>query len=392
MELKRITYLIRQSSNNQLTDEEREELLNWMQLPENATASKEILQQQLQESSGPFSMPAYEGEQVLEAIFYAEQPGKKITPVRRLYIKLAAAAMLMAVIVTAYFMLMPGIPPEHSVTAVITHDVAAPVTTKATITLADGSVLYIDSVGNGQLAQQDGVQLVKLGNGRISYNNTAGQNVKTIQYNTLTNPRGSPVIDMILSDGSRVWLNAGSSVTYPVAFTANERRVTITGEAYFEVEPDKTKPFLVRKGSTEVQVLGTHFNVNAYDDIPGTKITLLEGSVRITDTSAPGALTLTPGQQGVTRNGGLVMNNHVDIEEVMAWKNGEFIFKNAAIETIMEELMRWYDVEVIFQGKKPAGHYVAMISRGTNLSEVLKMLELSGIKTRVQGKRIIVSE
>jgi transmembrane sensor len=266
-------------------------------------------------------------------------------------------------------------------------DVKAPQTSRATITLANGGKLYLDSAGNGQLAVQAGVKLVKLANGQIAYETMAGKAEKALPYNTLFNPRGSRVVNMTLSDGTQVWLNAGSSVTYPVAFAGNERNVTVTGEAYFEVAHNAAQPFIVSKGEMEVKVLGTHFNVNAYDDEAAMKITLLEGSVEVSKAKAK--QLLKPGQQASVNNV-IVVNDNVNIDAVMAWKNGFFHFGNTGFGDLMKQVSRWYDVEVEYKGQVPERAFGGEIPREANLSQLVQILNESKINCRVEGKKLII--
>jgi ferric-dicitrate binding protein FerR (iron transport regulator) len=279
--------------------------------------------------------------------------------------------------------------PEKVPQAVVMNDIKPPVANKAVITLADGTELLLDSAVNGQLAMQDNVKLVKLANGQIVYKTTGGGMASAPQYNTLFNPRGSRVIDMELADGSHVWLNAGSSIRYPVAFTGNERTISMTGEAYFEVAHNAAMPFRVISDKAEVTVLGTHFNVNAYSDEANTKVTLLEGSVKVNGSGA--AKILRPGEQAQVTDK-IAVTADADLEEVMAWKTGKFIFgEKADIETIMRQVSRWYDVDIAYQGKI-ASHFGGTISRQVNISEVLKILEATGnVKCSVQGKKVIIT-
>jgi ferric-dicitrate binding protein FerR (iron transport regulator) len=192
---------------------------------------------------------------------------------------------------------------------------------------------------------------------------------------------------MTLADGSRIWLNAGSSVTYPVAFTGKERKVSVNGEAYFEVAPDHTKPFFVSKGEMSLQVLGTHFNVNAYDDEQDIKITLLEGSVKVSQRGQTGLLK--PGEQARVA-ADIKVANTVDLESVMAWKNGKFSFADEDLKSIMRQLMRWYDVDIIYQNDVPERFFTAEISRNKNLLALLKVLEASDIHFKIEGRKLTV--
>jgi ferric-dicitrate binding protein FerR (iron transport regulator) len=198
---------------------------------------------------------------------------------------------------------------------------------------------------------------------------------------------------MTLSDGSRVWLNAGSSITYPVAFVGNERKVQINGEGYFEVAHNADKPFVVSKGDVSVTVLGTHFNVNAYDDESDVRVTLLEGSVEVKSKVGSGkSKVIKPGEQAkVISNGQLTISKDVDLDEVMAWKNQQFIFERLDLASIMRQLSRWYDIEVNYEGKMPSNKFSGIISRTRNISAVLEMLKGTGdLQFKVDGKIVTV--
>ncbi len=322
-------------------------------------------------------------------------------PVKRMRWYAAAIMLLLGLGLYFYYVQTPE-KPHPQVTDIKPDDIPPPANNRATILLADGSRVFLDSAGNGQLAQQGNIKLVKLANGQIAYQLAGGQILQELQYNTLTNPRGSKVINMQLSDGSHVWLNAGSSVTYPVAFTGNERKVNITGEAYFEIVHNKSQPFKVSKGNMAVEVLGTHFNVNAYDDETDIKVTLLEGSVKVIN--GTGSRQIQPGQQAqlnnhgnpqipnnLPRHGGIGVQT-ADVDQVMAWKNGRFYFDGADITTIMKEVKRWYNVEVVFNDVVNYD-FVAKIDRDVPVSELLNMLELTGgVHFKVQENKIIVSK
>lgn len=324
-----------------------------------------------------------------------------------------AAAVLLGIVITVAVIFdrhySSGIVASRS----INDDINAPSHSKAQVRLADGSTVSLDSLQKGLLAQQGNVKLIKLANGKIAYQATGNEAVGEVPYNTLFNPRGSRVIDVALSDGSHVWLNAGSAITYPVAFMGNERKVSITGEAYFEVANDESKPFYVVKRNLEVKVLGTHFNVNAYDDETDMKITLLEGAVKVSnsnthasDTSFGGRhkassdVTLRPGQQAVVTSNTtgasasadlqFTVLNSIDLSAVIAWKNGLFNFNKVPLQELMRQLARWYDVEVEYQGAIAPKKFGGEIQRDLNLSEVLEGLKDIGVHFKIEGKKLIV--
>lgn len=276
--------------------------------------------------------------------------------------------------------------------AVITpKDIPAPATNRAMITLADGSLVFLDSVNNGQLAQMGNIKLIKLANGQIAYQSAGGKVLEELKYNTLTNPRGSKVIDMQLSDGSHVWLNAGSSITYPVAFVGKERKVELKGEGYFEVTKDPGKKFIVTTArGVNTEVLGTHFNVNAYEGESDIKVTLLEGSVKVSDNNLQHVI-IKPGQQAVSSSDlGLRAISNVDLDAVTAWKNGLFQFQGASIEEVMRQLAIWYDLDVVYEKNVPNIDFGGKMQRSLSLKQVLSLLEKNGVKFKVDGRRITV--
>ncbi|WP_018631163.1 FecR family protein [Niabella aurantiaca] len=274
--------------------------------------------------------------------------------------------------------------------------VPAPDRSRATITLSDGRTVYLDSAEAGQLTLQGNIKLIKLANGQLAYQGADGTVQTREIYNTLTNPKGSKVIDMRLSDGTHVWLNAGSSITYPVMFIGGERKIALKGEGYFEVAKDAARRFRVTSNGFSVEVLGTHFNVNTYDDEPASKVTLLEGSVVVKPALEKAAgnegVRLVPGQQAVLRrsNREQVDVGPADIDQVMAWKNGLFQFRSEDVASIARQLGTWYNVTIVYRGmeeKKVTGY----ISRTAPLSEVLKMLEIAtGIHAENKNGMIVL--
>ena len=296
----------------------------------------------------------------------------------------AAAAILLLLGAGSYFVFFAeGDKKTVLSTDLLPKDVAAPDKTRATITLSDGTIIFLDSIGSGTIRKEHNVTVMKTGDARIVYSGNASE----VLFNTLNNPRGSKVIDIILTDGSHVWLNAGSSITYPVAFHGDERQVKISGEAYFEVAHHSSIPFTVIKGEMAVQVLGTKFNINAYDDESDIKVTLLEGSVRVRKDIATSMLK--PGQQARIKSGINVINN-VDVGEVMAWKNGLFKFNKAGIQTVMKQLERWFDIEVNYKGSIPEFQFVGELSRELSLLTVLAILEKSGVRFRLENRVLTV--
>jgi transmembrane sensor len=265
--------------------------------------------------------------------------------------------------------------------------VILPGSNKAVLTLSDGSHIDLDDSKAGLLCKQGNVKVGKTGSGKLVYQ-TAGLNSKAIVYNTITTPRGGQY-QVVLSDGTKVWINAASALKFPATFSGKERLVDLSGEAYFEVSKNKSMPFKVRVNNMAVEVLGTHFNVNAYPDENEVKTTLLEGSVKLSSGNV--VSMLKPGQQGVFADKNSFNVSEVNVEEAVAWKNGYFIFDDENIQHIMRKISRWYDVEVDYNGKIDEGDFGGTVSRFKSVSGVLKSLELTGtVHFKVQGRRITV--
>ena len=258
-------------------------------------------------------------------------------------------------------------------------DKIKPGTQKAVLTLADGTVVTLDNTANGKIAQQGATQVLKLANGQIRYQAAdAADKEGKVAYNIMSTPMGGQY-QLTLPDGSNVWLNAGSSITYPTAFPGNTRQVKITGEVYFEVAKDKNKTFRVIAGDQEIEVLGTHFNINAYADEDHIKTSLLEGAVKVNK------VLLQPGQAFTF---GKVESTNVDQD--VAWKNGVFNFNNQTLAQVMRQLARWYDLEIVYPQGIPQKEYGGEIGRNLTLDQVLKGLENSGIHFQLNGRRLLV--
>lgn len=266
------------------------------------------------------------------------------------------------------------------------HDLA-PGGNKAVLTLANGSKIDLNNIKNGALTTQPGTHIIKQ-SGQIDYKaTTKSLRPSQVSYNTLTTPNGGQY-QLTLADGTKVWLNAASSLKYPTVFTGSERVVELTGEAYFEVAHNSKQPFKVKTANQIIQDIGTEFNVSSYAD-EDVATTLVEGSVKIYN--AQKQTLIRPGQQYlINANGAAEIKTDVDIDEVTAWKNGIFQFDNADIKTIMRQISRWYNVDVEYQGQVPSSTYHGRISRNSNASAVLKILQLGGINFTIEGRKIIV--
>lgn len=258
---------------------------------------------------------------------------------------------------------------------------------KAVLTLSDGSQIELDDMANGEIAKESGVKITKTADGRLLYTVRKGLAHVKPAFNTISTPRGGQY-QVALPDGTMVWLNAASSLKYPSSFTAKDRLVALTGEAYFEVAKDKMRPFKVKTEQQEVEVLGTHFNINAYDEEEVVKTTLIEGSVKVTLPSNKSAV-LKPGQQSVVLND--IKVNEVDANSAIDWKQGLFWFNDESIYSIMRQFSRWYNIEVEYRGDVRNVRFGGQVSRMKNLAQVLRIMELTkSIQFKVEGNKIIV--
>jgi transmembrane sensor len=268
----------------------------------------------------------------------------------------------------------------------------APGTDKAVLVLADGSRIELDSVNNGTLSMQGNSKVLKTASGQLSYALAPDPRFsmanQTLLFNTVSIPRGGQY-QLTLTDGTRVWLNAASSFRFPAWFSNTERKVELRGEAYFEVAPHPSKPFKVEVNGMEIEVTGTHFNVEAYDDENSIRTTLLEGVVRISKNNT--SRLLKPGQQALVNPlGEISLAKNPDIEESTSWKNGIFHFNGAGVAAIMRQVSRWYDVDIAYETTIPDS-FVAEIPRDVPVSELLNLLELTGlVHFKIEGKKITV--
>lgn len=310
-----------------------------------------------------------------------------------------AAVLLIVLSGTIYLAISPGKKEVQSAkTQPSPMDIAqgsqgdiAPGSNKAVLILADGSKVELDSANAGKVITQGNVQVIQM-DGQLSYEGNGA--AKEVQYNTITTPRGGQYM-VILADGSKVWLNAESSLRFPTVFAGEERKVEMEGEAYFEVAKNQKMPFYVKSGEMEVQVLGTHFNINAYNDEKATKTTLLEGSVKVNMGSAykiikPGEQAVIPSLAGGRVDASKIRVQNCDIEEAVGWKNGLFHFNKADLPDVMRQLCRWYNVEVEYEGEIPKREFEGEIQRNLKLSQVLELLGKNRVNFKISGHKIKV--
>jgi transmembrane sensor len=376
---------------NAITESERNQLFLLIQLPKYLPELERIMDQQF--ITGEFE--GTENDALRQLIFQKIQQKKATINIKETgrlrYInwrRIAVAAAIILFLASGYLFLINK-KKEKPVTQMreqrFKNDVE-PGKYKAKLTLANGSTIILNSTVLEELPKQGNTLI--LNKDKLLVYKTKEHSGTEILYNTLSTGHGETYA-MILSDGSKVWLNSASSVKFPVAFAGKERKVEITGEAYFEIKHNDKTPFKVVVNGIEVRDLGTEFNINAYIDEVVTKTTLVSGRAMVV-TGSKNRL-LAPGQQvQVDGNDEMKLVSNADVEEAVAWKNGLFRFKSADVGTVMRQLARWYDVDVKYEGKIPDAHMSGIVSRDVSLKEALKMLELSDIHVRIEGMKLIV--
>lgn len=386
----RLSYLFDRFQDHSITAIEREELAVLLRDAANEDAVKEWIDEQITSGEVPhYPMNEAAANDILEAVLkipLPERPVKTVSMFRRWH--WAAAALIL--ITGAYFFGGQHFlkkTPDRTQTKNIIRDIA-PGREGAILTLADGSRLVLDSLPNGKIASQHGAQLI-LDSGRLTYTTTANATGE-VAFNTITTPRGRQ-FRVTLPDGSRVWLNAASSIRYPARFPDHERKIFITGEVYFEVAPDPGAPFLVNiNNKADIEVLGTSFNINAYENEEHVTATLLTGSLRIKKGGQE--RILKPGQQAsLLKN--IQVTEDTDLEKVVAWKDGFFDFSGIDMEHAMRQIARWYEVEVVYTGKVPDIRFYGRISRDISLAGLVRGLNsTTGANMKISEGRLIINQ
>jgi len=328
-------------------------------------------------------------QQSKEGIDDTQKDSKRKT--YRLWPKIIAAASVILIISFSLYFILPAryqIIPE--VAKVKLHDIP-PGGNNAVLTLANGSKIILNNAKKGLITQQGNVKVSKTTDGQLVYKaNSDDAALGNAKFNTINTPKGGQY-QVILPDGTKVWLNALSYLKFPANFSGRTRQVEISGEAYFEVARNPAKPFIVKSSRAEITVLGTHFNVNDYPDEAFSKTTLLEGSVKIKGKQAVG--TLKPGDQALLNESDeMNIAADVNIKEAVAWKNGIFEFTRADITSIMRQAARWYDINIIYTGQPNHVLYRGRISRNVNLSEMLTMIKYMGVNYTLDGKNLIIKD
>lgn len=369
--------------------EEAALLLNWLAASGNKNAALSLIGERLAlpVDADPVGSSYKEQLEAIRLNIISKPHDTPVMPVHRVHflrrIRWAAAAVFILSCVAIWVVYkQPG--HRQAPIAIRYKNDAAPGREGALLTLANGKTILLDSIANGSVANEQGSVIEKTGDGSLRYG-AAGRTIAQVYTNTLSTPRARK-FRMRLPDGTAVWLNAESSVTFPSAFTGKERKVQVTGEVYFEVVTDKNKPFIVKTPTRDIRVLGTSFNVNTYAGETAEITTLLEGSIELSGGSLK--LLLQPGDQAT----GFTVSK-ANIEQTMAWKNGLFHFENTDLKTIMRQISRWYDVEVVFDKDAPSYDFNAKLPDNLPVSEVLKLLELTKlVHFEIDGKTIIVKK
>lgn len=418
MQSQRIHYLLERYIDGQLSPEEERELAKFLQDPAQESFFRQELVRLLEaegaeratgevrEAEGGERVTEGAGkadwEPVLQRVLSVDKTGSDSFPNRRGLLRSidysvrrwSVAAILLLFVGGGVLLFLRKHEAKPGVAVAAKPAVRIqPGANKAILTLSNGQQIVLNSVQNGTIGQQGNIRVIKLDSGQLAYANPsaispADQLARGPIYNTITTPRGGQY-QVILSDGTKVWLDAESSLRFPTAFTGKNREVELTGEAYFEVKADKDKPFLVKADQTETRVLGTSFNIMAYADEGVVKTTLLEGAVSMG--LGPHSAVLQPGEQGQYDDGkGVIATHAVNTRAVVAWKDGYYFFDRTPVKSVMRQIARWYDVTIVYQGAAPEDEIVGKLPRTADVREVLHIMELIGIHFKIEGKTIVV--
>lgn len=384
-----------------ITQEEQQFFSSWLQEGENKKLFDYIVNNERRKAQLDLWLNLVNTEEASREKYLAaverELHKTKVTWWRRWPAYAAAASVILMLSIAGYLKFggkKSGI--ENGTPSAVQANNIKPGGYKAKLTLDDGTVIILDST-IGKLVQQ-GNTYVTNKDGQLVYKKT-GEAAK-ILFNTLSTAKGENYAT-VLSDGTKVWLNSQSFIRYPVAFSGDTRKVQVVGEAYFEVAPSKSLkggkhgklPFVVEATGMEVEVLGTHFNINSYQDEDAVKTTLLEGKVKVRSTTTKAELVLMPGEQARLNQQGKGLNKKkdVDVDAEVAWRSGYFQFNNADLNTVLKQLERWYDIEVVYKGVIFSDTFNGKISRSSNLQDVLNILEANQVHFSLQGNKLIVS-
>ncbi len=391
--------LFKKYLENKCSPDELKLLLKEFDIEDNEELLRGLIFHELENEQAISSFTTEELESSLAETFNAikakldSEKINEVAPVvplmKRNWFRLAAAAVFVLAVIGAYLLVnqspveLPVANNQHQ-----TNDIL-PGGNKAVLTLSDRSDINLENVSNGTIVTEGGTKISKLNDGQLVYN-ILEEKPTQVLYNTVTTPRGGQY-QLLLSDGSKVWLNSASSMRFPVSFAGDTRRVEVSGEAYFEVAKNASIPFKVDvDGKNEIEVLGTHFNITSYADEGSIKTTLLEGSVKVTSLKTGESKLITPGQQAQLNTDGQITINKADPDKVMAWKNGYFNVDGADTKTVMQLLSRWYDVDVVYEGAIPQREWGGDIEKNLKLSQMLKILEKNDLHFRLEGRKLMV--
>ncbi|NSL87265.1 FecR family protein [Chitinophaga sp. Mgbs1] len=389
MQEQRIRYLLQQRLSGAATTEEEAALYALLEDDGNRDLFMDALTELMWES--PAGEAGKDTDVWLQEVITADKstsvPGSPRLRRMQGYSGLLAAAVLTGILfITGWWWLRhaASVPGQALPVAQRYRNDVAPGSNRATLTLADGSQIPLDDAIPDTLARQGNTHIIKTRQGSLVYK--AGGTAAAVAWNTLTTPRGGQY-QLTLPDGSVAWLNAASSLRFPAVFTGNRRVVELSGEGYFEIAPHPQQPFFVKVNQTEIAVLGTQFNVMAYTNEPAMAVTLLEGAVNVSHHGT--VKKLLPGQQAAISQDQISVAA-ADAAGAVAWKNGYFIFEQADVVTVMRQLERWYDIEVVYEGKPSAMRFGGGMQRNLPLSAVLKILEKNQLQFTIEGRRITV--
>lgn len=411
MNKERLQELAKKYLDGTATEAEKQALHNWYNTADDEELEMVFINRN--ESAGDIQDRIFSGIRQKMVKEPGEYEPVEIAPLHRINRKrpvtwLAAAAIVGILVLGAWFFIsrynntLSVAAKEKNTPAYQKYEVQAG-SDKARLQLADGTVMVLEDVKDGAIKTDNGITIKKQ-NGQLFYDASIAKKNGQVSYNTISTPRGGQY-QVVLPDGSKVWLNASSSLRFPTAFTGKERRVQLNGEAYFEVAKNRNMPFIATVNNTEVEVLGTHFNIMGYDDEQAVKTTLLEGSVKVQSAIGTGStgnkkqsVVLKPGEQAIalaspltTHRSPLIIDRSPDIEQEMAWKNGMFQFNETDIPAIMRQISRWYNVEVVYEKDVPLRYFSGEIPRDVPLSKMLQLLELGGLHFKMEDNKIIVN-
>lgn len=379
--MSRLDELFHKLLSGSCTQQEKQELYALLATPEHDTSLQRLLDEAIHSTTEDKAVDEERAEEILSIILQARpQQAKRRTLYRTLTITAAAAAAILALAVVTIRQVQPANTATTPVAEIQSE--ILPATSGAILTLGNGQTIPLDSQGHGVIARQGGTS-VKLGKGTLAYDDVQHGEAT---FNTLSTPRGR-VFRVTLPDGSDVWLNAASSIRYPTSFEGAERTVELTGEAYFDIRPMAGKPFRVKVGDkTEVQVLGTRFNVSAYGNDALIATTLLQGKVAVNQK------VLQPGEQAQLISEASAMKIvPADTSQVIAWRNGMFNFENADIREVMKQLERWYDIDVVYENGVPPLRFGGKMERGLTLQQITRILAISNVHCRQEGRKLIIT-